>query len=195
MSGYSNADLYDGILGQNTDALRYLYATFFPNVCSMVKNLHGHESDANDIFQEAIIIFYRKAKVGEIDKTTAVLPYLMATSKIIWLKTSRERQKKQGVGLDTEDIIDESSIYEAYKTNKRKEFFYKHFKMLSPECQSTLKAFFAGLSFAEMAIKLKLSSEEFARRKKYLCKEYLVKGIKNDPEYKNISALDGNEPF
>lgn len=195
MSGYSNADLYDGILGQNMDALRYLYATFFPKVSSMVKNLHGHESDANDIFQEAIIIFYRKAQAGEVDKATAVLPYLMATAKIIWQKTIRERQNEQIVGLDTEEIIDDSSIYEAYKTNKRKEFFYKHFKMLSPECQRTLKAFFTGLSFAEMATKLQLSSEEFARRKKYLCKEYLVKSIKSDPEYKNISAIDGNEPF
>jgi len=161
----------------------------------MVKNLHGHESDANDIFQEAIIIFYRRAKAGELDKTTAVLPYLMATSKIIWLKVSRKRRNEQGVGLDTEEIIDDSSIYEAYKTNKRKEFFYKHFKKLSPECQKTLKAFFTGLGFAEMAAKLKLSSEEFARRKKYLCKEYLVKSIKSDPEYNDITALDGNEPF
>lgn len=161
----------------------------------MVKNQHGQECDANDIFQETIIIFYKKAKSSEVDKTTIVLPFLMATAKIIWQKNSRERQSEHIVGLDSEEIIDNSSIYEAYKTNKRKDLFYKHFKMLTPECQKTLKAFFKGLSFTEMATKHKFSSEEFARRKKYLCKEYLVKSIKNDPEYKKISALDGNEPF
>jgi len=161
----------------------------------MIKNLHGHESDANDIFQEAIIIYYRKAKAGDLDQAMPVLPYLMSTSRIIWLKASRERQKEHGVGLEVEEIIDETSTYEAYKTNKRKDLFYKHFKLLSKDCQITLKAFFTGLSFAEIAGKLKISSEDFARRKKYLCKENLVRSIKSDPNYKEILALDGNEPF
>ena len=161
----------------------------------MIKNLHGHESDANDIFQEAIIIYYRKAKAGEIDQTMPVLPYLMSTSRIIWLKTSRDRMKENGVELDEQEIIDETDTYEAYRANKRRDLFYKHFKLLSKDCQNTLKAFFAGQTFAEMSQNLNISSEDFARRKKYLCKEYLVKSIKSDSSYKEITALDGNEPF
>ena len=161
----------------------------------MIKNLHGHESDANDIFQEAIIIYYRKAKSGQIDQTMPVLPYLMATSRIIWIKTSRDRQKENGVELDEQEIIDENLTYEAYRENKRKDLFYKHFKQLTKDCQNTLKAFFEGQTFAQMSQKMNISSEDFARRKKYLCKEYLVKSIKSDPTFKEITALDGNEPF
>jgi len=157
--------------------------------------LHGHESDANDIFQEAIIIYYRRAKAGNIDQNMLVLPYLMSTCRIIWIKTSRDRQKENGVELDEQEIMDETSIYEVYRENKRKDLFYKHFKLLSKDCQNTLKAFFAGKSFAEMSTKLKISSEDFARRRKYLCKESLVKNIKSDPLFKEITALDGNEPF
>jgi RNA polymerase sigma factor, sigma-70 family len=195
LSDFSNIDLFKGILGQNQAALKYLYSRFYPNVAKMIKHQGGQEDDANDIFQEAIIIFYRKAKSGQLDSNYAVEPYLMSTCRIIWLKTLQSRQKDKEALPTIEAFEEESPIYKEFLESKRKELFYKHFKMLSIECQNTLSAFFNGSSFQQIADELGLTSEEFARRKKYLCKEYLVKSIKSDPEYDNISYQDGNEPF
>ena len=195
LAEFTNIDLFNGILGQNKEALKYLYAKFYPNVAKMIYHQGGQEDDANDIFQEAIIIFYRKAKKGQLDSNYAVLPYLMSTCRLIWLKTLQNRQKDKEALPMIEAAEEESPLYLEYLESKRKELFYEHFKKLSEDCQKTLTAFFNGTSFSQMADELGLSSEEFARRKKYLCKEYLVKSIKSDPQYNTISNQDGNEPF
>lgn len=195
MADFTNTDLFNGILGQNKNALKYLYSTFYPKVAAMIRNQGGREDDANDIFQEAIIIFYRKAKKGQLDSNYAVLPYLMSTCRLIWLKMLQNRQKDKEALPMVEDREEESPLYMEFLESKRKELFYEHFKKLSEECQKTLSAFFKGMSFSQMADELGLSSEEFARRKKYLCKEYLVKSIKSDPKFNTISNQDGNEPF
>lgn len=195
MADFTNTDLFNGILGQNKNALKYLYSTFYPKVAAMIRNQGGREDDANDIFQEAIIIFYRKAKKGQLDSNYAVLPYLMSTCRLIWLKMLQNRQKDKEALPMVEDGEEESPLYMEFLESKRKELFYEHFKKLSEECQKTLSAFFKGMSFSQMADELGLSSEEFARRKKYLCKEYLVKSIKSDPKFNTISNQDGNEPF
>jgi hypothetical protein len=46
-----------------------------------------------------------------------------------------------------------------------------------------LNLFSDGLSYEEIAVKLNLKNEVYARRKKYLCKEALLELIKEDPEY------------
>jgi DNA-directed RNA polymerase specialized sigma24 family protein len=46
-----------------------------------------------------------------------------------------------------------------------------------------LNLFFEGLSYEEIAEKMNLKNEIYARRKKYLCKESLLELVKEDPEY------------
>jgi DNA-directed RNA polymerase specialized sigma24 family protein len=46
-----------------------------------------------------------------------------------------------------------------------------------------LSLFSEGLSYEEIADKMDLKNEVYARRKKYLCKEALLELVKEDPEY------------
>jgi hypothetical protein len=46
-----------------------------------------------------------------------------------------------------------------------------------------LKLFSEGNSYEEIAVKLKLKSETYARRKKYLSKEALMELMREDPEF------------
>lgn len=185
MEGFSNSDLFKGINGQNLEALNHLYSSFFPKIYSMIKGLGGQESDANDIFQEAIIIFYRKAKRNEVDGTTQVLPYLMTTCKYIWLKTIRDDKNRKNEEYPS-NLSDENLLFQEYVDSKKRELMYRHFKLLQPDCKKIIKAYYSGMSYKEITDKMGFSSEEYAKRKKYLCKDFLVKSIKGDPEYKDI---------
>jgi DNA-directed RNA polymerase specialized sigma24 family protein len=52
-----------------------------------------------------------------------------------------------------------------------------------------LKLFSEGYSYEEIARKMGMKNEAYARRKKYLCKEALMEIIKTDPEYQDLGPL------
>ena len=58
---------------------------------------------------------------------------------------------------------------------------------LGADCQKVLQMHFAKKSFKEVAATMKYKSEEFARRKKYLCKNKLTDLIKADVRYRELA--------
>ncbi len=66
----------------------------------------------------------------------------------------------------------------------------RSFLKLKTECQKVLNMAIKGYEYSEIARKMKYKSEEYARRKKYLCKEALIKIVKADPEYSDYTDLD-----
>jgi hypothetical protein len=44
-------------------------------------------------------------------------------------------------------------------------------------------------SYEDIAVRMNLKNETYARRKKYLCKEALLEIIKEDPEYQEFLRL------
>ena len=52
-----------------------------------------------------------------------------------------------------------------------------------------LNLFSNGLSYEEIAVKMNLKNEVYARRKKYLVKEALLEFVKEDPEYQESLRL------
>jgi DNA-directed RNA polymerase specialized sigma24 family protein len=59
------------------------------------------------------------------------------------------------------------------------------FKLLSDDSQTILTLFSEGYSYQEIASRMNLKNETYARRKKYLSKEALMEFVKSDPEYKD----------
>lgn len=57
----------------------------FPIIAHYVKQNKGNEEDAQDIFQEAIIVLVGKVKKPDFILTATLSTYLFAISKNIWL--------------------------------------------------------------------------------------------------------------
>ncbi len=194
MFSYSNRRLFRGIVEQDQTALNYLYSNLFPKIKEMVIKNGGDYDTANDIFQEVIIIIYRKIKNGELSNSVKVQSYIYGMSSNIWAKLCNERNNQASM---VEDRVDESDteMLNEYRKNKRMNLFYKHFLQLKQECREILMAFFNGKSFTQIALEQDIASEEIARKKKYLCKEYLVKSIKSDPQFSSLIGEYDEEIF
>ncbi len=65
----------------------------------------------------------------------------------------------------------------------------RSFALLKEDCQMVLNLYSEGYSYEEIARKMGLKNESYARRKKYLCKEALMEIIKTDPEYQDLGPL------
>ena len=79
-------DLFKGIVEQRQDVLNHLYKSLFPIVKKLIFKQGGDYDTANDIFQETIILLYRKAKAGKLSEKMMVESYIVGMCKIIWLQ-------------------------------------------------------------------------------------------------------------
>ena len=194
---YSNKELYKGIIEQDQNALNYLYKNLFPRVKKILLGQGADYDLANEVFQEAVILLYRKAKNDQLKDIVNIENYIIGVCKLIWLNYYCKESKRKAKDRSILDQITDSSeeIINEYQQSRRKKLFFEHFNRLGEDCKKILKAFLSGSSFSEIAIELNLISEEYARRRKYLCKEYLVKSIKSDPDYEKLIGEYDEELF
>ncbi len=65
-----------------------LYEKVFPLVARYIKRQGGNLEEAQDVFQDALIVFYEKTRSNhEVENENA---YILGTSKILWIKKYRE---------------------------------------------------------------------------------------------------------
>ncbi|MGF7139347.1 RNA polymerase sigma factor [Roseimarinus sediminis] len=194
MASYSNEELLRGILRNNSTILRHIYKSYYHMINAFVIRNKGDESNANDIFQEAIIVIYRKLKSDRLMIETCTFEtYLYSVARLLWLK-QLERRKNDIVKVEEvhhfSDQIYDDELVELARKNDRYRLFQEHFQKLGKDCKQILQLFFDKLTFKQIADTLGYTSESYAKKRKHQCKEYLVRSIKQDEEFKKIIEND-----
>jgi len=189
MIDYSNQDLLSGIQRNDTIVLQYIYKNFYSKINFFIKKNSGDDDDANDIFQEAIIIMYRKLKANELVLDCGFETYLYSVSRFLWLKQLEKRKLEKEKIKDNheynDDIYDDG-LEKVVDLNERYKLFQSHFANLGKDCQKILQLYFDKVPLKNIAQIMGFKSEKYAKKRKFKCKEYLIKSIKQDLEYKSI---------
>jgi len=180
-----DTDYLKGIAENDYTVLQQIYKESLPEVAKYVKRNSGSFEDAKDIFQEAILIVFRKVRENTLKLTTTLHNYLFSICRNLWLRKLKRKGNKE-VGLDqlAEFAIEEDLDADFIKSRKWK-LFNSKFKMLAEECRKVLKMLFDGFSGKEIAARMGYTAD-YAKRKKYKCKNGLADLIKKDPEYKHL---------
>jgi len=138
----------------------------------------GTPDDAQDIFQDALVVLCKKTQSENFVLTAPLKTYLMAIVKNCWLQELR-RQKKLPAGETTADIA-------PAETDEEPGFFLAKaaFELLGEKCQQLLiRFYFKKDSFKKIAAELSFSDEKIAKNQKYRClqkaKEYYITLSKN----------------
>lgn len=194
MASYSNEELLRGILRNNSTILRHIYKSYYHKINAFVTRNNGDESEANDIFQEAIIVIYRKLKANNLTLDNCTFEtYIYSVSRLLWLKYLDKRKnnivKVEEIHHYSETVYDDD-IKEIILKNERYKLFQEHFQKLGKDCQKILQLFFDKIPIKQIADIMGYTSESYAKKRKHQCKEYLVRSIKQDTEYKNIIEND-----
>lgn len=93
---------------ENKDAeLRELYKKW-PDVKKYLRSKDCNTSEAEDIFQEALLIFSRKIDDPSFELTVDSFHYVKSTCKFIWYNSSR-KNSKQRTGELHDNISEEES--------------------------------------------------------------------------------------
>jgi len=194
MIGYSDEQILKGILRHDNLILQYIYKQYYYNINYFIKKNQGSEDDASDIFQEAIIIIYRKIKENDlIFEKSSFKNYLFSVCRLLWLKQLEKRRvekEKLNDSLPFQEDLYDDNLNEIIEKNERYGLYQKHFSTLSTDCQKLLQLFFEKVPLREIAKVMGYKSEKYAKKRKYKCKELLISRIKQDAEFKKILEDD-----
>jgi RNA polymerase sigma factor (sigma-70 family) len=194
MASYTNEELLRGVLKNNSLILRHIYKVYFHKIYSFVTNNKGGADEANDIFQEAIIVIYRKLKDDNLSfSNCAFETYLFSVCKLLWLKQLQYRKESiittEDMDPYSDEIVDDD-LSELIQKNERFKLFQDHFQKMGKDCQKILQLFFEKVSIKQITEIMGYASDNYTKKRKHQCKEYLVKSIKQDFEYKKIIDYD-----
>ncbi len=182
---FSDADIIDGIRRQDNRILTYLYDAYFEMIRDHLSKNSGSDDDAHEVLQETVVILYKQVTGDDFRLTTDLKGYFFGVARNVWNSHLRYRSRLVSITGDPED---ETAAEEAGSALLER-IVTRSFALLAEDCQRILTLFGEGLSYGEIARRMGFKSEEYARRKKYLCKEALMEIIKTDPEYQDLGPL------
>jgi len=195
---YTDEELVEGIRKKNSRILQHIVREFYGPVKKMVLYNSGNNFDSDEIYQESLVILYKKVQDPEFSLTSSLFTFFYSIARLKWLKELERRKKFSSISKREENIIDHSSdAVKEIEKNERLKLFREKYEELSEDCQKVLGMFLKKMSIAEITEMMGYSSEQHTRNRRYRCKESLIKKIKNSTKYKELGNENntGNREF
>jgi RNA polymerase sigma factor (sigma-70 family) len=182
---FSDINIIEGVRNQDNKILNWLYDAYLQTVKKYVLGNSGSEEDVSDVFQDTIIVLYNQIISDNLHLTTELKGYFFGVARNVWSAQLRKKQKT--IELEIDPPYEEESEEQYDPVLER--VISRAFQKLKPDQQMVLNLFSDGLSYEEIAVKMNLKNEVYARRKKYLVKEALLELVKEDSEYQEFMRL------
>jgi RNA polymerase sigma factor (sigma-70 family) len=180
--------LLEGLAANDRQSVETLYRQHYKMVQSLIINNQGTADDARDIFQEAIIVLYEKARSGSFELNCQIKTYLYSVSRRLWLKRLQQLQKFiPDVGSMEETVPVEDEVEAQEQRNMEYSMMEKAMLNLGEPCRSLLEAFYLQKkNMTEIAASFGYTNADNAKNQKYKCLMRLKKIFFD--QYKNESV-------
>jgi RNA polymerase sigma factor (sigma-70 family) len=157
-------------------ATEKIYNQYYNTITKWIQNYGGTRSDADDIYQEAIIILYEKAQGEDFRLSCRIGTYLFAISKHLWYKRIQKIQKQPSYlpdGAGNDDRLD-WAYDDDINAHAERENHYQQLdqalEQLGEPCSSLLKAYYHhDKSMQEIAADFGYTNPDNAKTQKYKC--------------------------
>ena len=179
-------EIITGLRKRDNRVLQYIYKNSFNAVKQLVVHNAGSDSDAEDIFQEALIIIFKKLRDDDDFKLTAnFTTYIYSIARLIWLKHLKQIKKIEidPLNRDMEERIEFEEPLPVEDKDLRMAIYQRTLSQIPEDCQKILRLTAEDVTSREIARRLGFRSEGYVRKRRHFCKEYLVNKIKDDAEY------------
>jgi len=181
------SDFLDALLRGESTALEHLYRVQFPVIRTLVREYGGSESDAKDIFQDAMLVLFKKARQPDFQLTSKLSTLFYGICRNLWLNRWTKKNKTVEVTLsdaykyipDEDVVLSDAGLLHLERSN----LFWHTFRQLGDDCQKLLELYFQSVPMETIAVQMGYGSEGYARRRKHQCKERLVELVRNNPAY------------
>lgn len=185
---YSDDEIISGIEKNDISILEYFYNDCFRTIRHLVVTNSGSEEDAKDVFQESLVVLYRKIKETNIEFTSSLVTYVYSIARLIWLKELHRRSRK---GTELNDTLDEliqqdQGIIDSIERNERLRLYREKFEELSDDCKRILQMFLNSIPIKEITHIMGYNSEQHTKNRRFRCKKSLIQRIRNSDNFKEL---------
>jgi RNA polymerase sigma factor (sigma-70 family) len=157
-------------------ALAHLYRLHWPMVSHFVLQNSGSEDDAQDVYQEGVMVFYEKVRDNSLELSCQIKTYLYAVCRRLWLKrlTSKSRfgvrlldDEEHGAYLNTGA---EEDLLAAEEQDRRFATMGEALNHLGEPCRSLLEGFYLlDKSMQDLTAEFGYTNADNAKNQKYKC--------------------------
>jgi RNA polymerase sigma factor (sigma-70 family) len=164
-------DLLKGLAANDTNSIETIYRENFTAIKAFIIKNNGYPDDALDIFQEAMIVLFEKAKSSSFTLSCQLQTYLYSICRRLWLK-KLQKQNRFNPSIETiQEIVpveDEIDLHE--KKNNDFLLMESALEKIGEPCKSLLEAFYIEKkSMPEIAASFGYTNADNAKTQKYKC--------------------------
>lgn len=163
--------LLEGLAVSNKKAVETIYRENFNMIQSLVINNNGSADDAKDIFQEAMIVLYEKARSGNFELNCQIKTFVYSVSRRLWLKRLQQQNRFSGPGDSMETVVPvEDDIEEHDRRNAEFDMMENAISHLGEPCKSLIEAYYLQKqNMQEIAARFGYTNADNAKNQKYKC--------------------------
>lgn len=178
------SEIINDLKGENNKAFGLLYKEYFPMVNRFVINNSGKIEDAEDLFQDTMIVLIEKLQQDNFHLTASIKTYIMAIAKNIWLKRLRKSyQEVEFSDLYNNKFFEEIDI----AIEKEKSYWDKlqnYMHQITEHCKGLIHdIFFKEKAIEQIQKEYGYSSTHNAQNQKHKCIEQ-IRRIKEKENFK-----------
>ncbi len=146
----------------------------WPKIRSFMKLHSCDEGTAEDLFQEALLVYLRKRREG-LELDVDAFFYVKKTCYFLWMNQAKKKKNYR----ETELAFDISSEEETFLEKEEKiSEIEKSIAFIGEKCQQLLNFFYVDkLSMQQIAEKLNLDNEKATKAQKYRCIQKLKEKV------------------
>ena len=165
-------------------ALQQIYRDSLPSIVRFIKEKRGSRSDAEDCFQEALLVLIKKIKLNKYNDTYEVKNFLFVIARNIWFN----KLKRKGMFSDDEiqqmNVADDSiPLDEKVIASEREQGIKQLLSLAGEKCRELLHlVLFENKKLKEVQEIMGFKSEGVVKTTHFRCKDKLKTELSNNPE-------------
>lgn len=182
-SGLDESSIISSIRkGENTLAFSKLYKSLFPGVRQYILKNNGTLEEAEDIFQDCLLLLYKYVKTNRLEEIKGINAFLFTVCKNNYINRLRTKNRNTFLSTSKEYRDEQETGYELMLTTEREKTIMELLALTGERCKDLLFAtIYENLSMREICTKLGFSTEDAAKTKHYKCKQRLMEALKGKP--------------
>lgn len=159
-----------GLARNERKAVETIYKENYNMVQSLIINNNGSADDAKDIFQEAMIVLYEKARSGSFELNCLIKTYVYSVCRRLWLKRLQQANRFTEINESETVVPVEEDVDDHAKRNAEFDMMEKAISGLGEPCKSLLEAYYLQKkNMQEIAANFGYTNAENAKNQKYKC--------------------------
>jgi RNA polymerase sigma factor (sigma-70 family) len=152
-------------------AIESVYKEHYGLIQHLVVYNNGTEDDARDIFQEAMMVLYEKAKSPDFELTCQIKTYLYSVSRRLWLKKLQHARRIETQIENFDQLVPvEEDLDEHEKLTNQYLIMRTAMGKIGEPCKSLIEAFYVHQkNMNEIAGFFGYTNADNAKNQKYKC--------------------------